>query len=719
MVRIIRINDIEDEVLTHHPEADVSVIEKAYIFSARAHDGQLRLSGEPYLSHPLEVAYVIAQMGLDPVSVACALLHDTVEDTDTSLDDLDEIFGDEVTDIVNGVTKISQITFSSRLAQQAEYIRKMILAMAHDIRVILVKLADRVHNMRTLGFMKPESQKRIARETLDIYAPLAARLGMNRIRTELEDLSFYYLEPEIYKEIQEGLARKRGARERYIQEITETIQNKMAEHNLTGEVYGRSKHLYGVYRKMQAQKISLDQVYDLIAFRIILKTIPECYETLGLIHSLWRPVPGRFKDYIGMPKANKYQSLHTTVIGPYGERMEIQIRSAEMHRVAEDGIAAHWAYKERRQFQQEDGSRFAWLRQIIDLQKDIHNPQDFLDSMRLELYPEAVFVFTPRGEVKELPRGSTPVDFAYAIHTEVGNRCTGARVNGRMVTLKYELRNGDTLEIITSANQTPSRDWLQFARTPRARSKIRQWLKIAEREQSLVLGKELLEKEFRKNGLNLNKLLKSEDELQKAAQELSFIKVEDLLAAVGFGKISPVQVVRKLVPQEEPPPVTVETMVTAKPEDRGRPVDRGGIKVKGVDNLLINLAQCCDPIPGDPIMGYITKGRGVTIHRAECPHLAKGESMRQIAADWDGIPPGRHRVRFQVVSLDKPGLLADISSALKMADANVIKASIETTVDQKGISWFTIEVTDTQHLNRVFNALKRVKNIISVQRFMS
>ncbi len=468
-VRIIRINDIVDEVLAHHPEADVSLIQKAYILSARAHEGQTRLSGEPYLSHPLEVAYIMAQMGLDPVSVVCGLLHDTVEDTHTTLDDLDELFGEEVADIINGVTKISQISFDKKIDQQAEYIRKMILAMAHDIRVILVKLADRVHNMRTLGYMKPESQKRVAKETLEIFAPLAGRLGMGHVKAELEDLAFYYLEPEIYQQIQDGLARKRGEREQYIREITEIINTKLAEHNLSAEVKGRPKHLYGIYRKMQAQQISLDQVYDLIAFRIVLKTLPECYETLGLIHSLWRPVPGRFKDYIGMPKANKYQSLHTTVIGPYGERMEIQIRTQEMDKIAEKGIAAHWAYKERRQVQQDDNLRFSWLRQIIEWQKDLTNPQDFLNTVRMELYPEDVFVFTPKGEIKELPRGSTPVDFAYAIHSEVGHRCTGARVNGRMVPLKHELQHGDIVEIITSPTHTPSRDWLQFVRTPRAR----------------------------------------------------------------------------------------------------------------------------------------------------------------------------------------------------------------------------------------------------------
>jgi guanosine-3',5'-bis(diphosphate) 3'-pyrophosphohydrolase len=716
-VRIIRINDIVEEVLAHHPGADVSLIQKAYILSAQAHEGQTRLSGEPYLSHPLEVAYIMAKMGLDPVSVVCGLLHDTVEDTNTTIDEIDELFGEEVADIINGVTKISQISFDKKIDQQAEYIRKMILAMAHDIRVILVKLADRVHNMRTLGFMKPESQKRVAKETLDIFAPLAGRLGMGHLKAELEDLAFYYLEPEIYQQIQDGLSRKRGEREQYIKEITEIINTKLTEHNLAAEVKGRPKHLYGIYRKMQAQHISLEQVYDLIAFRIILKTLPECYEMLGLIHSLWRPVPGRFKDYIGMPKTNKYQSLHTTVIGPYGERMEIQIRTQEMDAIAEKGIAAHWAYKERRQVQQDDNLRFSWLRQIIEWQKDMPNPEDFLNTVRMELYPEDVFVFTPKGEIKELPRGSTPVDFAYAIHSEVGHRCTGARVNGRMVPLKHELQHGDVVEIITSPTHAPSRDWLQFVRTTRARNRIKQWLKTVERERSVALGKEILEREFRKAGLNLTKLLKSESELQKTAQDMSYVRIDDLLAGVGFGKVSANQVITRLLPKEEQPAAVPE--LPSKNAVKAAAADRGGIRVKDLDDILINLAHCCHPIPGDNIMGYITRGKGVTIHRTECPVLARTESLRHMPAAWDGVAGGRHPVRIQIVSIDKPGLLADISNALKQAEANVLKASIETTLDQKGLSWFTIEVSDTAHLAKVVSAIKRVKNVLSVNRVMS
>ncbi len=714
MVRIIRLQDIVDQVHTHHPEADTTLIEKAYVFSARAHEGQSRLSGEPYLSHPLEVGYLLAQMGLGPITVSCGLLHDTVEDSAATLDELDEYFGEEVTDIVNGITKIGQLIFGDSLTQQAEYIRKMVLSMSHDIRVLLVKLADRMHNMRTLGYMEPAKQKRIARETLDIYAPLAGRLGMFRLRAELEDLAFFYLEPEAYQQIQEGLTRKKGEREQYIQEVCQLLREKMAEHQIEGEVSGRLKHYYSIYRKLQAQQITLDELYDLLAFRIVVNTVADCYETLGVIHALFRPVPGRFKDYIGMPKANMYQSIHTTVIGQYGERLEIQIRTREMNRVAEEGIAAHWSYKERRRFQIEDARRFTWLKEMVDLQKDLTNPQELLEGVRLELYPDEVYVFTPKGEVKELPRGATPVDFAYAIHTEVGHRCTGAKVNGRMVPLRTELQNGVTVEIITSPNHHPSRDWLQFVRTTKARSKIKQWLNTAAREQSITLGKELLEREVRKGGASLQKLLKDGEELNRVAQELSFVRLDDLLAAVGHGKVSPGQVGSRLF---KTAPAAAEEVVPQEPELR-REKDQGGLKIKDLDDLLIRLANCCQPIPGDAITGYITRGKGVTIHRADCSYLASTESFRQIPAEWNGGGGGQklYPVHIQVVTVDKPGLLADITSALKMAEVNVIRAQVETTQDRKGIAQFTIQVADQQHLEKVFAALKRLKEVISVKR---
>jgi len=636
-----------------------------------------------------------------------------VEDTDTTIDDLDEYFGEEVADVVNGITKIGQLIFGDRITQQAEYVRKMILSMSNDIRVLLVKLADRVHNMRTLGYMPAARQKRIAQETLDIYAPLAGRLGMFRLKAELEDLAFFYLEPEAYQQIQEGLARKRGEREKYVQDICQFLREKLEEHHLEGEVSGRLKHYYSIYRKLQAQQITLDELYDLLAFRIVLNTVPECYEALGVIHALFRPVPGRLKDYIGMPKANMYQSIHTTLIGRYGERMEVQIRTREMHRIAEEGIAAHWSYKEKRRFQEKDGERFAWLKQIVDLQKDLKTPEELLEGVRLELYPEEVYVFTPTGDVKELPQGATPVDFAYAIHTEVGHRCTGAKVNGRMVPLRQELANGDVVEIITSPHHRPSRDWLQFVRTPKARNKIRQELKAAEREQSIALGKELLERELRKSGVSLQKLLKEGEELKKITQELSFVRNEDLLAAIGHGKLTPGQVAGRLARAAAPPPEE-EVLTIEAPSKKEK--DLGGIKIKDLDDLLIRLANCCQPIPGDSIVGYITRGKGVTIHRADCSYLAHTESFRHIPAQWDGVPKKYYPVNIRVVTLDKPGLLADITSALKSAEVNVTKAQVETTAENKGVANFTIQVSDQQHLEKVFSLLKRLKEVISVRR---
>ena len=712
--RIIRLQDIVEEVQKHHPEADTDLIEKAYIFSAKAHEGQLRLSGEPYLSHPLEVAYLLAKMGLGPVTVSSGLLHDTVEDSAASLDDVEEYFGEEVADVVNGVTKIGQLVFGDRQTQQAEYIRKMILSMSHDIRVLLVKLADRVHNMRTLGIMEPAKQRRIARETLDIYAPLAGRLGMFRLKAELEDLSFFYLEPEAYQQIQEGLARKKGALEKYNQDTCQFLRDQLEEHHIKGEVNGRVKNLYSIYRKLQAQQITLDELYDLLAFRIIVETVQECYETLGVIHALFRPVPGRLKDYIGMPKGNMYQSIHTTVIGQGGERLEIQIRTREMHRVAEEGIAAHWSYKERRAYHEKDAKRFTWLKQMVDLQKELKNPQELLEGVRLELYPDEVYAFTPTGDVKELPRGATLVDFAYAIHSEVGDQCTGAKVNGRMVPLRTELQNGDTVEIITSPHHTPSRDWLQFVKTTKARHKIRQWLKVAEREQSVALGKELLERELRKSGVSLQKLIKEGDDLKQIIQDLSFVGVDDLLAAIGHGKVSPGQVTGRLARLHAP--AVEEEVLPEAPVSKARE-EPAGLKIKDLDDLLMRLANCCQPIPGDPIMGYITRGKGVTIHRADCPYLASTETFRHIPAEWDGAGGGNklYPVKIQVVTVDKPGLLADITSALKTADVNVTRASVETR-DNKGMAQFTIQVADQNHLEKVFGALKRLKEVISVRR---
>jgi guanosine-3',5'-bis(diphosphate) 3'-pyrophosphohydrolase len=711
---MIRLNDIVDRVLSYHREADVSLIEKAYVYSAKAHAGQVRLSGEPYLMHPLGVADILARMRLDVFSITSGLLHDTLEDTDTNLDDLTRLFGSEVSHIVDGVTKIGRFEFSSHEERQAENMRKMILAMADDIRVVLIKLADRLHNMRTLDFHGVGKQRLIARETMDIYAPLAGRLGIDWIKTELEDLAFSYLDPDVYEEIVSGLKRNEEERERYIKEVKDVIQEKLAELDLKGKVNGRPKHIYSIYKKMIAQNLDLEHIYDIIAFRIILNSIRECYEALGVIHSSWKPIPGRFKDYIGMPKANMYQSLHTTVIGPYGERVEIQIRTEEMHRIANEGIAAHWVYKEGRSFPENESKRFTWLRQLLEWQQDLKDPREFLETVRVDLFPDDVYVFTPNGDVKAFPRGSTPIDFAYSVHTEVGNQCTGAKVNGKLVPLKYELKNGDIVEIITSSKHVPSKDWLKIVKTSRARTRIRHWIKTEERERSIALGREICEREFRKHGLNFNQYLNSEEFLQ-VAKSFSLQKVDDLLASIGYGKISALQAIGKLTslvePEEKPDELLVE-----RPERKERPSHRGGVLVKGADDILVRFAKCCNPLPGEQIAGFITRGRGVSVHRADCPSLLSSGFERRIEVEWDRDAEEVHPVGLAVICANVKGMLAAISGTLSNHDINILQANVRTRVDNRAECKFVVEVRDTDHLLGAMAAVRKIKNVIDVQR---
>ena len=711
---MIRLNDIVDQVLSYHPEADVSLIEKAYVYSAKAHAGQVRLSGEPYLMHPLGVADILAKMKLDVFSITSGFLHDTLEDTDTKLEDLTRLFGTEVSQIVDGVTKIGRFEFSSHEERQAENMRKMILAMADDIRVVLIKLADRLHNMRTLTFHAVGKQRLIARETMDIYAPLAGRLGIDWIKTELEDLAFSYLDPDVYEEIVSGLKKNEEERERYIKEVRDVIEEKLAELDLKGKVSGRPKHIYSIYKKMIVQNLDLEHIYDIIAFRIILNSIRECYEALGVIHSSWKPIPGRFKDYIGMPKANMYQSLHTTVIGPYGERVEIQIRTEEMHRIANEGIAAHWVYKEGRTVPENDSKRFTWLRQLLEWQQDLKDPREFLETVRVDLFPDDVYVFTPNGDVKAFPRGSTPIDFAYSVHTEVGHQCTGAKVNGKLVPLKYELRNGDIVEIITSSKHVPSKDWLKIAKTSRARTRIRHWIKTEERERSISLGREICEREFRKHGLNFNNYLSS-DEFLQVAKSFSLQKVEDLLASIGYGKISALQAIGKLTsliqPEEKP-----EELLIERPERKERPSHRGGVLVKGVDDILVRFAKCCNPLPGEQIAGFITRGRGVSVHRADCPSLLSSGFERRIEVDWDRDAEEVHPVGLAVICANVKGMLASISGTLSNHDINILQANVRTRVDNRAECKFVVEVRDTDHLLGAMAAVRKIKNVIDVQR---
>lgn len=714
---MIRITDILDRITSYNSEADLDLVERAYIYSARIHEGQVRLSGEPYLSHPLEVAGLLTELKLDPVSVAAGLLHDTLEDTRATMEDLTGLFGPSVAHIVEGVTKLSALAFRSYEDRQAESIRKMILAMADDIRVILIKLCDRLHNMRTLQFQTEKKQLKIAQETLDVYAPLASRLGIHWMKIELEDIAFMYLFPHQYRDIASHVAKKKDEQQDYINTIQESIEAKLAEAHLPCEVQGRHKHFYSIYQKMMNQGLDFEEVYDILAFRIILDTVPQCYQAVGVIHSIWKPIPKRFKDFIGIPKPNMYQSLHTTVIGPFGERVEIQIRTREMDRVANDGIAAHWQYKEKGHFDEKTGAAFAWLRKLVEEQKEIKDPDEFMESVHIELFPDEVYVFTPQGDVVSLPRGSTPVDFAYAIHTEVGHQCSGAKVDGRMVPLKHALRTGQRVEIITSPHHQPSKDWLGFVKTAKARSRVRQHIKIRERTQSMALGREMCDKLLRKYHVTLNKYIKS-GEIEKAAHELGYKTTDDLIAGVGYGKVTPLQVARYLLPRAEVKDEK-ETIVTRLKERIRGKKPRSGILVRGMDDILVRFGKCCNPLPGDPVVGYITRGQGVTAHRTTCPHALNMDPERRIELEWSPETDDVYPVRIHVLCEDRMGLLATITGAISEGEANILDASVKTRADQRADCHFTIAVSGADHLENVIKLVKNIKHVIKVARLAS
>ena len=711
---MIRINDIIDKIADYVPEADLDIVKRAYIYSARVHEGQVRLSGEPYLSHPLEVAGILADMKLDPESIAAGLLHDVIEDTSATPQEIKDLFGPEILHIVSGVSKLSGLTFGSSQARQAESIRKMFLAMADDIRVILIKLADRLHNMRTLQFHRVDKRREIAQETLDIYAPISARLGIYWIKNELEETSFKYTQPEEYARIENHVSKSKGEREKYIETVKSYIQKAMDAANLKCEVLGRNKNFYSIYNKMISQNLPFEEIYDIIAFRIILDTVPHCYEALGLIHSMWKPIDHKFKDYIGRPKPNMYQSLHTTVIGPFGERIEIQIRTWEMDKVATSGIAAHWGYKEGKRLDENVSRKFGWIQNLIENQEDFLDPGEFLENVRIDLFPDEVYVFTPHGEVKTLPRGATPVDFAYLIHTEVGNQCNGAKVNGRMVPLPYELRTGDIVEIVTSKNHHPSKDWLNFVKTVKARSKIRHWIKVQEKERSLTLGREMCEKAFRKERLNFNTLVKSEKMMQ-VVEQFGFKAVDDLIANVGYGKITPRQVLRKFEPQIEEE--SVDESIFNKLIGRVRKKKpKAGVLVKGVDDILIKFGKCCQPVPGDSIIGYITRGYGVTVHRTTCVNALSMNPERQIEVQWNQEASETYPVKIRIISQDRVGLLADVVGNISKFGANILNAKTETRENKIVDSFFTIVVEDTTHLEKIVSAVKKVKYVQEVKR---
>lgn len=712
---MIRINDILDKIYEYNPEGDCDIIDRAYIYSARVHDGQVRLSGEPYLSHPLEVANILADMRLDVESIAAALLHDVIEDTPATREDIEEMFGPGVAHIVSGVTKLSVLPFSTKIAQQAESLRKMILAMADDIRVVLIKLADRIHNMRTLKYhRKPEKQAAIAQETLDIYAPIAARLGIFWIKYELEEIAFYYTLRDEYERINALVNKARHEKEDYITTVNEKLHEKMKEMELEAEIKGRYKQNYSIYQKMISQNLEFNEVYDIIAFRIILDTVPQCYAAMGAIHSMWKPIYYKIKDYIGNPKPNMYQSIHTTVVGPKGERVEIQIRTQDMDKIAESGIAAHWSYKEGTKIDENTGELFAWIRNLVENQENYNDPDEFLENVRIDLYPDEIYVFTPQGEIKILPKKATPVDFAYRIHTEVGAECTGAKVNGKLVPLTHELKTGDTIEIITTKGHTPSPDWLNFVKTVKARTKIRGWINAREKERSYSLGREMCEKIFRKKNRNFNALVKS-GEIKKVSDAYGFKTVDDLIAHVGFGKITPLQVLNKVMPEVEKQEVK-EPGVLQKQAGKRKKKDSTSIIVKGLHDILVKFSKCCNPLPGDPIIGYITQGQGVTIHRKGCLNIMKMSNERQIEVQWSNEVKESYPASIKIRTDDRSGLLADIASVISKHKSNILNANTETLETGISLFYFTLMVESTDQLRQIMSAIRKVKKVTDVKR---
>jgi GTP pyrophosphokinase len=726
---MLQITDIVDRVQNYHPGADIDLIRRCYDFAAKAHDGQLRRSGDPYVVHPLGVAGLISELRLDVPSVCAGLLHDCVEDTSASTTELERLFGQEIAFLVEGVTKLGKIPWQNREERQAENFRKMLLAMARDIRVILIKLADRTDNMRTLASMSPEKQERIARETMEIYAPLANRLGIQWIKVELEDLCFKYLYPKDHEELSNKLESYHRERKKYIVEVTEVLKHELADAGVAAEVYGRPKHLWSIFQKIRKTERELEQLFDIVAFRVIVKDVRACYETLGLVHSKWTPIPGRFKDFIALPKPNMYQSLHTSVIGPRNERMEVQIRTEEMHRVAEQGIAAHWAYKEGKSLgpqgpaQSKDDKRFAWLRQLMEWQKDLTDPTEFIETVKIDLFADEVYVFTPKGDVKALPKGANPIDLAYAIHTEVGNHCSGARVNGLIVPLRYSLRNGDTVEILTSPNQKPNKDWLKFCVTSSAKAKIRTYLRTEQRERSRALGRELLERELKKYGYGWSKLEKSGD-LDRAAEQLKNSSAVDLLTSIGYGRVLPGDVVEKIIPEDKrraladnpPSENPVVNLLRSVVAPRRVMKSSAGIKVAGEDDVLVRFAKCCAPVPGDPIVGFISVGRGVTIHQLGCRKALDLDPERRIEVEWDGEQKALRPVSIQVVSADKPGILASLSQSFNDLGVNISQANCRAMDDNKALNTFQFGVRDLEQLKTVMRALQRVSGVYSVTR---
>jgi GTP pyrophosphokinase len=718
---MIRFETLLEKVRSYSPEADLELLRRAYVFSALEHKGQVRHSGEPYLVHPLEVADLLADMKLDVVAVAAGLLHDVVEDTLTTPERIAELFGPEIAHVVEGVTKIGAIPFSSSEERQAENFRKMLLAMVDDIRVVLVKLADRLHNMRTLQHLPEERRVKIAQETLDIYAPIANRLGMSKVKNELEELSFKYLEPKAYEALRAKVEAKRKTAEAVIHDLTGTIRSKLEEAQIPiAQLDGRIKRLYSIHLKLKRQKIDLERVYDFVALRIITDSVKDCYAALGIIHQTRSPVPGRIKDFIAMPRPNGYQSLHTSVISENGFPFEVQIRTEEMHRRAEEGIAAHWKYKEGRVGDHRDERYFQWMRQLLEVQQEVRDPQEFLQNLKIDLYPEEVYIFTPKGEVRSLQRGATPVDFAYMIHTDVGNQCVGARVNGKMVPLRTRLQNGDIVEIVTQSGHKPSRDWLTFVVSSRARNKIKHILQGEERQRSIELGRRLFEKEARRFDVNPKTVLESE-ELAKFAVEYGAQKPDELLAHIGYGKLSARTVLQKAVPGgqlKEKPADSAVVSVVKRVLRPGGTSDK--IKVRGTDDIMVFRAKCCNPIRGEKIVGYITRGKGVSVHASTCPNVLNlmFDPERRIEVEWDTTTSDQapYTVRLTMHVEDRKGMLAEISAKVSDINTNITNMEARTGDDQQARIDMTIEISDVKHLERVIKSIKGVQGVLGVER---
>jgi guanosine-3',5'-bis(diphosphate) 3'-pyrophosphohydrolase len=717
---MVSIDDICDSVKRRNGNADLDLLRRSYAYAEASHAGQFRRSGDPYLVHPAGVAKIIADLNLDVPSVCAGILHDCVEDTTATSDDIREKFGPEIQKLVDGVTKLGQIPWTTREERQAENFRKMLLAMARDIRVILVKLADRLDNMRTLQFMSRDKQERIARETREIYAPLANRLGIQWMKVELDDLAFKFLDPQEWEELHGKMEGTEAQRQAYITEVCAKLSDVLAENEVKGQVSGRAKGYWSIYQKMKRTGRDLEQVYDIIAFRIITENVRDCYATLGIIHSNWTPVPGRFKDYIALPKPNLYQSLHTTVIGPGSERMEVQIRTQEMHRTAEEGIAAHWQYKEQGPLGAGDRKAFAWLHQLMEWQRDLKDPAEFIQTVKIDLFEEEVFVFTPKGDVKALPKGATPIDFAYAVHSKIGDHCSGARVNGMMVPLRYLLRNGDIVDIISTPTQRPSKDWLKFVVTSKAQNKIRHHLRNEQRERSRRLGRDLLAKALRNQHRSL--VTAEKDKLlDKAAESLHLGSADEILVHVGYGKLSPEAAAFAVYPQPQGTDVTSDALPALAAEPRVQPRREakrsiGGVRVQGEADIVVRFAKCCSPVPGDAIVAFISRGRGVIVHTRQCPKAFNLDPARSVEVSWDEDNRLLRPVAVEVVSEDKPGILAAISKSFMEHGVNITQAKCKATEDNRGLNTFQVAVNHVDQLKKVLRAIQGIDGVISATR---